>query len=72
MRQTQRTPITDPAESSQAQGRPEARAGLSIVANPHPVQFPQAAQNEHHFDRILTTLPLAARRYVESLSEVLA
>ena len=72
MRQTQPTPITDPAESGQAKGRPEARAGLSIVANPPDVQFPQAAHNEHHFDRILTTLPSAARRYVESLSEVQA
>ena len=72
MRQTQPTPITDPAESGQAKGRPEARAGLSIVANPHPVQFPQAAQTEHDYSQTLATLPLAARRYGESLSEVLA
>ena len=49
---------------------PETGKRTLTITNPglaqsatRPVQFPQAAQNEHSFQRTLATLPPAARRY---------
>ena len=61
------------AQIDSVNGHQRATITLTLVLSaPQPVQFPQAAQTEHDYSQTLATLPLAVRRYVESLSEVLA